>query len=175
MDENSELRGRIAEILEEIGLNNDELARKLGVNKNTISAYRKGKGDLKGILLSNLSKKFGYSPDYLLMGIGPKRIGDKPTEKDTSQYRPIVHLFQRDYAVPHWMLAAAMLSADEAIAYSPDRPCTTADRINLVRSQLEGLIDGEKKWAAQHEGPKTQRPPAEYSEAAEKKPRYEPK
>lgn len=69
-DDSTKFRERIAYALEHLGKSNDELAKALGVNRNTISAYRLQKGDLKGIVLSNLASKFGFNPDWLLTGDG---------------------------------------------------------------------------------------------------------
>lgn len=69
-DDPIKFRERIAYALEYLGRSNDELAKALGVNRNTISAYRLKKGDLKGIVLSNLASKFGFNPDWLLTGEG---------------------------------------------------------------------------------------------------------
>lgn len=64
-----ELSRRIASALIKTGKTNDELAQILGVNKNTISAYKHEKGDLKGIVLEGLAK-IGFNPVWLLTGEG---------------------------------------------------------------------------------------------------------
>ncbi|MCP4108085.1 MAG: transcriptional regulator [Desulfobacteraceae bacterium] len=63
---------RIAKALKETNKTNEELAQILGVNKNTIASYKKGKGDIKGIVVSGLVLNFGYNSDWLLTGEGPK-------------------------------------------------------------------------------------------------------
>jgi len=81
-DNSTKFRERIARALEYLGKSNDELAHILGVNRNTVSAYRAKKGDLKGVVLSNLASKFGFSPVWLLTGDGEMFVGreDQRTE-----------------------------------------------------------------------------------------------
>lgn len=52
------------------GLNNVQLGEKLGVNKNTVQAYSKGTGDLKGIALAGIVKHFGIDGQWLIAGHG---------------------------------------------------------------------------------------------------------
>ncbi|GBC62524.1 XRE family transcriptional regulato [Desulfonema ishimotonii] len=98
------MQHRIAKALQNIGKSNEELAQILGVNRNTIAAYKNSKGDLKGIVLVGLAKKFGYNPDWLLTGEGemfadkaprPRHIGDRPASvhhpksNDSQTYQPL--------------------------------------------------------------------------------------
>lgn len=57
-------------IRKEKGLNNVQLGQMLGVNKNTIQAYSKGKGDLKGVALAGIVKHFGINGEWLISGHG---------------------------------------------------------------------------------------------------------
>ena len=54
----------------------NSLSHKLGVNRNTILSYKKGMGDLKGIVIENLVLKFNINPNWLLLGKGPIYIKD---------------------------------------------------------------------------------------------------
>lgn len=65
---------RVSEAIEKIGMSDADVAQKLGVNRNTISAYKKEKGDLKGIVLLNLVNEFEFNPDWLLTGRGPEKV-----------------------------------------------------------------------------------------------------
>ena len=67
----SGFRDRIAAALKDTGLINPILARTLGVSVETIRKYKKGKGDIKGVLIERLAKIYGYRPDWLLLGIEP--------------------------------------------------------------------------------------------------------
>jgi DNA-binding XRE family transcriptional regulator/DNA-binding transcriptional MerR regulator len=79
------LSSRVAQSLNATGLTNDELAQILGVNKNTISAYRNKKGDLKGKVLQGLSEHFDINPEWLLTGNGEmyKTAISTPDTEDT--------------------------------------------------------------------------------------------
>lgn len=57
-------------IKEKEKLNNTRLGQILGVNKNTIQAYTKKKGDLKGVALAAIVKKFGINGEWLIAGQG---------------------------------------------------------------------------------------------------------
>lgn len=65
-----ELNSRVAYILAAVEGSNEVLAEKLGVNKNTISAYKNGKGGIKGIVLERLVSLFGVRSQWLLSGEG---------------------------------------------------------------------------------------------------------
>jgi len=47
------------------------IAQNLGVNKNTITTYKNAKGDLKGIAIENLVKRYNVNPEWILTGEGP--------------------------------------------------------------------------------------------------------
>jgi len=53
------------------------LGEKLGVDKNTIAAYRKKEGLIKGSVIEGLAVGFGYNPMWLLKGEGNPLEGDK--------------------------------------------------------------------------------------------------
>lgn len=57
-------------IRKEKKLNNAQLGQILGVNKNTIQAYSKGKGDLKGVALAGIVKHFEINGEWLISGHG---------------------------------------------------------------------------------------------------------
>ncbi len=69
----TKLSYRVAKALKKTGKTNEQLAQTLGVNKNTISAYRNEKGDIKGIVIENLVRKYGFSPVWLLTGQGDEK------------------------------------------------------------------------------------------------------
>lgn len=77
---------RIAWALKQTGKSNDDLAQILGVNRNTIAAYKNRKGDLKGIVLVGLAEKFNFNPVWLLTGEGkPYRKGQGEFEGSTER------------------------------------------------------------------------------------------
>jgi hypothetical protein len=41
-----------------------------GVDKNTVAAYSHGKGNLKGVALAAIVKKFGINGEWLIAGHG---------------------------------------------------------------------------------------------------------
>lgn len=52
------------------GITDVELARKLGTNKDTLAAYRQGKGLLKGEVIDNLVNVYNFNALWLFKGIG---------------------------------------------------------------------------------------------------------
>jgi len=60
----------INNVKEKEKLTNIQLAEILGVDKNTVRAYAKGKGSLKGCALSAIVKKFGINAEWLIAGNG---------------------------------------------------------------------------------------------------------
>jgi hypothetical protein len=68
----SGLHDRISDVLLGTGKSNEELGQILGVNKNTISAYKNKQGDLKGMVLEGVVRNFRINPIWLLTGEGPK-------------------------------------------------------------------------------------------------------
>mgnify|MGYP001176973917 FL=1 len=71
-----DLHERISSVLLGTGKSNDELAQILGVNKNTISAYKNKHGDLKGIVLEGIVKHFDINPVWLLTGSGTRILNE---------------------------------------------------------------------------------------------------
>lgn len=55
------------------GYTRDEVAKMLGVSKNTVKNWEDDIGTCKGIYLLSLSNVFGVSVDYLL-GVTEKRL-----------------------------------------------------------------------------------------------------
>ena len=64
------LQKRVAYLLSNLNETYDSLAEALGVNRNTIMSYKKGKGDLKGIVIENLAIKYSVNANWLLKGQG---------------------------------------------------------------------------------------------------------
>jgi phage repressor protein C with HTH and peptisase S24 domain len=69
-----ELADRIAWVIDKIKteseISDEMLGQKLGINKNTVIAYRKREGLIKGSALEGLAKHYNYSTEWLLKGIG---------------------------------------------------------------------------------------------------------
>lgn len=57
-------------IKQEHGLNDPQLGKKWGVDKNTVAAYCNGKGIAKGPVLSSIVKDYGISGEWLIAGNG---------------------------------------------------------------------------------------------------------
>jgi len=74
-----ELAERVAWAIKQTGEKHEELAVKLGVHKNTITAYKKCEGDLKGVVLTGLVLHYGFNPVWLLTGNGPPYQSDEQT------------------------------------------------------------------------------------------------
>ncbi|MFB3924889.1 MAG: helix-turn-helix domain-containing protein [Syntrophales bacterium] len=51
-------------------ITDEDLAKKLSTNKNTIGDYRRKKGLIKGIVLERLARQYGFNPGWLLQGAG---------------------------------------------------------------------------------------------------------
>lgn len=84
------LSGRVAFVIARIDETIPVIAQKLGVNKNTVTAYKKGDADPKGRALENLVKVYRVNPVWLLSGTGPIYKDDKSkqkTEMPTSESR----------------------------------------------------------------------------------------
>ncbi len=54
----------------EKGIQDIDLAKKLGTNKNTLAAYRNNKGLIKGEFIEKMVREYRFSPAWLLEGIG---------------------------------------------------------------------------------------------------------
>lgn len=80
----SSLQKRIAYILSEISDSIPVIAENLGVNKNTIAAYKKCKGDLKGVVIENLVSKYNVNPSWLFANEGPIYKGSTQEMSDDS-------------------------------------------------------------------------------------------
>lgn len=68
----------VAQALELTGDTNEKLSTNLGASIETIRTYRKGRGDLKGVVLKNLVEKYGFNPAWLLAGEGEMYASDEP-------------------------------------------------------------------------------------------------
>ncbi len=71
------LRERLIEVMDSIG-NDAELARKAKVSRASVSDWRSGNiKSLKAITAANIQETTGYSTRWLVLGIGPKKVGEK--------------------------------------------------------------------------------------------------
>ena len=86
----SELTSRVAWAIETIRTDKDvgkgiidfDLAKTLGTNDNTLAAYRKEKGLLKGEVIDNLIARYNYNPMWLFKGEGEPFPGARAKYKD---------------------------------------------------------------------------------------------
>lgn len=67
----SPLSARIAKAISKIDDTYDVLAQNLGVSRNTIMAYKRCQGDIKGVVIENLVKFYRFNPSWLLSGEPP--------------------------------------------------------------------------------------------------------
>lgn len=81
----SSLQERTAYILASINETIPTIGEKLGVNRNTITAYKKGKGDLKGVVIENLVSVYSVNPTWLLTGEGPIYKDKEPKSEKQNQ------------------------------------------------------------------------------------------
>jgi hypothetical protein len=85
--EYTDFKKRIAIALNSIDKTDQALGQIFGVSKNTIAAYKKEKGDLKGNVLFGLVRVFSFNPLWLLTGQGEMYpdgsvISEKPDIKN---------------------------------------------------------------------------------------------
>ena len=73
------------------GLTWPELAQRLESDKNTVAAYARGKGLIKGGVLEKLVSEFGFSSSWLLEGRGEARLyhGLPGEAEEQGLWRPI--------------------------------------------------------------------------------------
>ncbi|HPL63697.1 MAG TPA: hypothetical protein PK587_08020 [Syntrophales bacterium] len=62
------------------GITDEEIARSLSTNKNTIGNYRRKRGLIKGIVLERLVTEYGLNPEWLLRGRGEPFPGASEAE-----------------------------------------------------------------------------------------------
>ena len=74
----SDVSSRIAWALNQIPETIEEMAEKLGINKNTVASYKKGKADVKFSVVVGLHELYGFKPHWLITGKGNPLI---PAEK----------------------------------------------------------------------------------------------
>ena len=79
------LAQRVSWALKSIDQINDDLAANLGVNKNTVMAYKKGKGDLKGVVLEKLVELYDFNAAWLLSGSGNPKKEDPKLKTDSAR------------------------------------------------------------------------------------------
>jgi hypothetical protein len=71
------LRDRLIEIADELA-NDAEFARIAKVSRSAVSQWRKGDVKaLKALSAVNIQERTGYSVRWLILGIGPKKVGAK--------------------------------------------------------------------------------------------------
>lgn len=82
------LKERLIEVMEAVG-NDAELARKAKVSRASVSDWRSGNiKSLKAITAANIQETTGYSVRWLILGIGPKKFGEK---SDSSAVGALTH------------------------------------------------------------------------------------
>ena len=64
---------RLKAVREAAGLTQDELARKIGSGRVSISRWETGQIEPSRHVLASIGYATGYSPEWLLTGLGPKR------------------------------------------------------------------------------------------------------
>lgn len=84
MNDISTLQDRVAYVLNHIEGTHEDLAENLGVNRNTITSYKKGQGNLKGVVLENLVLKYDINPIWLLTGRGEYHIVGELQDPETT-------------------------------------------------------------------------------------------
>ncbi len=61
---------RLKELRKFLGLDQDQMAQKIGVHKQTLSRYERGEIIPSGDVLSKYAKEFGANPEWILLGTG---------------------------------------------------------------------------------------------------------
>jgi len=74
----SDVSSRIAWALNQPPETIEEMAEKLGINKNTVASYKKGKADVKFSVVVGLHEIYGFKPNWLITGRGNPLV---PMEK----------------------------------------------------------------------------------------------
>lgn len=62
---NKELGWKFQEIRTSLGMNQDDVSYKIGINKDTLSNYENGKTKIPAIICRELSKLYGVHIDYI--------------------------------------------------------------------------------------------------------------
>jgi len=75
MDTFQGFQRRVSKVLDLVDDDNLALSKKLGINRGTVSRYRKGQGDLKGVAIHGLVHVYKARPDFLLLGEPPIFLG----------------------------------------------------------------------------------------------------
>lgn len=134
-----EFKERVAWVLniikEREKLNNIQLSKILGVDKNTIQAYTHAKADIKGSALSSLVKEYRINGAWIISGIGepfpgarekfPEICGNPDFTVDQyNQMEECLHNYTREAIVSHdsinideaWGKAYKVLKAGTALS-----------------------------------------------------------
>ncbi len=89
-----EIGYRIQIAREEYGINQKELAEKLGISQSSLSNYEKGKRRLYLVDLQNIAQALGKSTEYFLQPIGEVKtsLENEPTDEFTEFAQILVML-----------------------------------------------------------------------------------
>jgi len=121
------------------GINDVDLAKKLGIDKNTLGSYRKGKGSFKSSVAEKLIEYYKFSADWLLRGAGAPFTGSEQygrkgglvfVESDLSSAREV----PKHYEEGEDEMRGTKLSDDIALAariLESRTPYATALRLNI--------------------------------------------
>ena len=79
----SDTSARIAWALNQLPETTEDIASNLGINRNTVSRYKKGKADVKFSVVVGLHEKYGFKPHWLVTGRGsPQQIRKETIVED---------------------------------------------------------------------------------------------
>ena len=76
-------RERIFAVLDELNMEQKELARLLEIPADTVSAWRRKKSASYTKYLPQIAEALGTTTEYLLTGNGPKKRGSRPPVSDS--------------------------------------------------------------------------------------------
>ena len=118
------------------GISNEELAKALGVNVKTLSAYKEGRGLLKGSVLEGLVTKFSFNSTWLIEGRSEPFPGARAkypdvcgAEYDDSSGREVLPKVAGGEEMPAFRISEAITSAVKIL--ESDTPYATALYLNI--------------------------------------------
>jgi len=77
------IRDRFILCVNELDLTLEEIAGAIGTHKPYLSALKKNKTPkVPSLLIANFCQEYGYSPYYIMQGIGPKKARAPKTRED---------------------------------------------------------------------------------------------
>lgn len=150
----TDIRGRIRNKRNELGLNQTELSKRVGVSKVAVSQWENGDTSPKGENLLKLARSLGVSPEWLISG---KVSPDQPRLPDGIDYVPVTvwdHISDLDpdqhVVVPRVRVKFAAGLGRE-VSFEPDlHDRGNAYRLDWIRSKgldpkrlIVVTIDGE--------------------------------